>query len=326
MAKKPGVGYVPDDPTATWVGAKSSTGSFPINFSAPIPGGDVGGLDTPAVRVRYRSGIQKPVGSGERAQGFWNELFGNNEKALIEWFKVQPAAHREKWTGIPTPEEKHDLAFTESQTGSDFYRTYWLAFEPGGTKETAIVVDQSNWTEHGPKFPRGVRLGLQTKANPIHGLENWYDVRWKPAGFPDPLPPPAVGAEAEFWQQSAGKFVPGKVKEVDEREQSVTFTPATGGRSVTHALDDGPSADMPQGRLWRLKEGSAPAPQPSPPAPPAPTPPAPPKPTPAPKLTLSEDTMKTFRAVKKDGWIPKIRTNQRARYASALDELEKAIK
>src|SRR5688572_9575807 len=115
MAKKPGVGYVPDDPTAVWVGAKSVTGNFPINFSVPIPGGDVGGLDTPAVRDRYRSGIQKPVGSGERAQGFWNELFGNNEKALIEWFKVQPAAHRDKWTGIPTPEEKHDLAFTESQ-------------------------------------------------------------------------------------------------------------------------------------------------------------------------------------------------------------------
>lgn len=252
MAKKPGVGYrLPPGSTAVWVGRSGVLDNFPINFAATTFEGRYGHPDS--------------FGS---PQGFANENHGNNAKALINWYAAQPPAHREQWDGIPTDEwETYDLAFTQSQTGSSFYQQHWWAHEPGGTKETAVVVDESNWTEHGGKFPRGVALGLQTKPGPVEGYPKWYDVRWKPPGFPDPAPPPAVGAAAEFWLQGSG-FVLGKVKAV--RGTKVKFAPDIGSGSVEHDLDD-------EGRRWWLKDAPAPTPKPTPT--PAPTP-APPKPEP----------------------------------------------
>lgn len=198
-------------PAATVCSEDSNSGGrecYPINRSARPFGADgntvsiVPGEQLRLMGERYRGG--RDYSKSRQAIGFEADIFEQNGGTLRAWFAEQPETHRALWDGVPTFEEKYDLAHSEDRRSSAFYDRYWWA------GFATIVVDESNFVSF-----RGLLKGEGITTLGIHKIKNalgitlLYDVRWlpeqespvePPTTPPKPVtcpPPPTCAAEQE---------------------------------------------------------------------------------------------------------------------------------
>lgn len=125
--KQSGVGFeLPPGSVAVW---RSPSGAVPsesyhINFAFELPGDDRSfragaGEGSPEFLGRYAGGSSVRMSTrGLYGQGWWGELIGNNEVALIAWYDEQGEAHKAAWDGKPTPQEIYDYALTVPRRAS----------------------------------------------------------------------------------------------------------------------------------------------------------------------------------------------------------------
>lgn len=191
--KQAGVGFRPAPGTEVCSEQGDSRGRecYPIGLSAR-PFGESGNeqprdgatLDR-LMGERYRGG--KPY-ENRQGTGFEADSFEQNGGALEAWFAEQPAAHKALWSGVPTTEEKTDVAHMESRRSSAFYDSYWW-------NAVRVEVNERNWVVYAPLMAtHGITTpGIYTIRNPL-GKLIIFEVMWTPGGSappPSPVPAPA---------------------------------------------------------------------------------------------------------------------------------------
>lgn len=239
MSKRPGVGFTLSAGMQVCTEDSDSRNRrcAAITLSArPFgPDGNAISPDPAELGRRYAGGANNYPATRQPI-GLWAETFEINGACLEAWFLEQSLVHRVQWTGVPTTEEKYDLAHSQNRRGSEFYRRYWFSRLPGGAPETAVLVDRSSYPTHAWRFAAShtdqdfleQRLGLQETRNAL-GYSQWFFVAWfpgidapqseppppqpdPPPSPPDPTPEPVPGRatprrRAEEWHETLGALI-----------------------------------------------------------------------------------------------------------------------